>query len=108
LYALIVETFSKLSAEQVSARLDEAQIANARVNDMHDVWAHEQLKARKRWVEVDTPAGAIPALLPPGQPEGFAPRMDPVPALGEHTDAILRQLGYDEAMISKLRAERAI
>lgn len=108
LYALIVETFSKLTAEQVGARLDEAQIANGRVNEMHEVWAHEQLKARKRWVEVGTPAGAIPALLPPGLPEGFTPRMDPVPALGEHTEAILRELGYDDVTIGKLRAERAI
>jgi itaconate CoA-transferase len=105
---LIVETFSKLTAEQVCARLDEAQIANARVNEMHEVWAHEQLKARQRWVEVDTPAGRIPALLPPGLPEGFTARMDPVPALGEHTDVILRELGYDHAMVAKLRAERAI
>lgn len=108
LYALIVETFSKLSAEQVIARLDEAQIANARVNEMHEVWAHEQLKARQRWTEVDTPAGKIPALLPPGLPEGFSARMDPVPALGEHTEAILTELGYDSAAVSKLRAERAI
>lgn len=108
LYALIVETFSKLSAEQVIARLDEAQIANARVNEMHEVWAHEQLKARQRWTEVDTPAGKIPALLPPGLPDGFSARMDPVPALGEHTEAILTELGYDSAAVSKLRAERAI
>lgn len=108
LYALIVETFSKLSAKQVIARLDEAQIANARVNEMHEVWAHEQLKARQRWTEVDTPAGKIPALLPPGLPEGFSARMDPVPALGEHTEAILTELGYDSAAVSKLRAERAI
>ncbi len=108
LYALIVETFSKLTAEQVCARLDDAQIANARVNEMHEVWAHEQLKARQRWVEVNTPAGKIPALLPPGLPDGFTARMDPVPALGEHTDVILRELGYDHAMVAKLRAERAI
>ncbi len=66
LYALIVETFSKLTAEQVSARLDEAQIANARVNEMHEVWAHEQLKARQRWVEVDTPAGGDPRAVAAG------------------------------------------
>ena len=64
------------------ARLDEAQIANARMNDMHDVWQHPQLKARERWTEVDTPAGPIPALLPPGDTDAFAPRMDAVPALG--------------------------
>jgi itaconate CoA-transferase len=108
LYALIVATFSTLTAEQVIARLDDAQIANARVNDMSEVWEHAQLKARGRWVEVNTPAGSIPALLPPGLPEGFTPRMDPVPALGEHTDAILHELGYDDAMIGKLRAERGI
>jgi itaconate CoA-transferase len=108
LYALIVFTFSTLTAEQVSARLDEAQIANARVNEMHEVWTHEQLKARGRWTEVDTPAGRIPALLPPGLPEGFTPRMDPVPALGEHTHAILGELGYDSAAIERLHSERAI
>jgi itaconate CoA-transferase len=108
LYALIVETFSTLTAEQVSARLDDAQIANARVNEMHEVWAHEQLKARERWTEVDTPAGKIPALLPPGLPDGFTPRMDPVPALGEHTHAILGELGYDNAAIERLHSERAI
>ena len=108
LYALIVKAFSKLTAEQVVARLDEAQIANARVNEMHEVWAHEQLRARERWTEVRTPAGAIPALLPPGLPEGFTARMDPVPAVGEHTDAILGELGYDSIAIAKLRRERAV
>ena len=63
---IIVEAFAALTAEQVIARLDEAQIANARINDMHDVWAHPQLQARERWTEVDTPAGPVPALLPPG------------------------------------------
>jgi itaconate CoA-transferase len=108
LYALIVATFSTLTAQQVSARLDEAQIANARVNEMHEVWAHEQLRARGRWTDVATSAGRIPALLPPGLPEGFTPRMDPVPALGEHTHAILSELGYDSTAIERLRSERAI
>jgi crotonobetainyl-CoA:carnitine CoA-transferase CaiB-like acyl-CoA transferase len=55
---------------------------------MADVWAHPQLAARERWRTVDTPAGQIPALLPPGMTDA---RMDPVPAVGEHTDAILAE-----------------
>ena len=94
LHALIVEAFATLSAEQVIARLEAAQIANARVNDMHDVWAHPQLRARGRWTEVATPAGPVPALWPPGASAAQATRMDPVPALGEHTDAILAELGW--------------
>src|SRR5678815_4928159 len=92
LRAMIVETFAQMTIEDVVARLDAAQIANARMNDMHDVWGHEQLKARARWTRVDTPSGQVPALLPPGQPNAYAPRMDAVPALGQHTDAILRDL----------------
>jgi itaconate CoA-transferase len=108
LRALIVDAFAQLTAEQVVARLDAAQIANARMNDMHDVWQHEQLKSRKRWMKVATPAGSVPALLPPGQPNAYAPRMDPVPALGQHTDAILRELGLDDAAIERLRTAGAI
>jgi itaconate CoA-transferase len=108
LRAMIVDAFATLTAEEVVARLDAAQIANARMNDMHDVWEHEQLKARDRWGRVATPAGSVPALLPPGQPNGWPPRMDPVPALGEHTDAILRELGLSDADIARLRAERAV
>ena len=108
LRALIVAAFSGLSAEQVVARLEEAQIANARVNTMHDVWEHPQLHARCRWSEVATPAGPVPALLPPGSWEEGPPRMDAVPALGEHTGAILRQLGYSEERIAQLRAEKVI
>ncbi len=89
-------------------RLDEAQIANARVNSMHDVWSHPQLRARKRWREVGTPAGAVPALLPPGSWEEGEPRIDAVPALGEHTDAILGQLGYTAERIATLRGEKAV
>ena len=105
---IIVDAFSRLTSEQVIERLDAAQIANAHMNDMHEVWDHAQLKARKRWVDVDTPAGSIPALLPPGLPNAYAPRMDAVPALGEHTDAILGSLGYDAGAIARLRAENAI
>ena len=106
--SIIVETFASLTAEQVIERLDEAQIANARMNDMHDVWQHPQLQARGRWTQVATPAGPIPALLPPGDTEAFAPRMDAVPALGQHTDAILAELGWRSADIDALRNSGAL
>ncbi|WP_291987790.1 CaiB/BaiF CoA-transferase family protein [Candidatus Accumulibacter sp. ACC007] len=108
LRTLIDERFARLSSEQLIARLDAAQIANARMNDMHEVWEHPQLKARGRWTEVDTPSGPIPALRPPGQVDSFTPRMDAVPALGEHTDAILSELGWDRSAIDRLREVGAI
>jgi len=108
LQALIVEHFARFSSEQLIARLDSARIANARINDMHEVWQHPQLAARGRWTEVSTTAGPIPALLPPGSNSSFTPRMDAVPALGQHTEAILGELGCDAATISALRAAAAI
>jgi len=104
LYDIIVRALSGMSAEQVVQRLDQAQIGNARMNDMHEVWAHAQLHARARQVEVDTPVGPIKAMLPPGVPEVFDARMDPIPAIGQHTDAILREIGYGDAQIAQLRA----
>ncbi|MBD8529285.1 MULTISPECIES: CaiB/BaiF CoA-transferase family protein [unclassified Massilia] len=108
LRAIIIETFAQQSAEQVIARLDAAQIANAHMNDMHDLWQHAQLKARARWTEIETPNGPIPALLPPGVPNTYTARMDGVPALGQHTDAILHALGYDSAAVRALRDAGAI
>jgi crotonobetainyl-CoA:carnitine CoA-transferase CaiB-like acyl-CoA transferase len=104
LEAIILQCFAGLNAEQVSARLDAAQIANARMNDMAGLRAHPQLQARARWRTVGTPAGDISALLPPGRNAAFDYRMDPVPAVGQHTDAILRQLGRSESDIAALRA----
>ena len=105
---LIVHTFASLTADQVVARLDQAQIANAQMNDMREVWEHPQLKARRRWVPIDTPAGPVPALLPPGAANADAARMDAVPALGQHTEAILASLGYAAADIERLRGLQAI
>ncbi|KJK25654.1 CoA-transferase [Burkholderiaceae bacterium 16] len=105
LRARIVEAFAALSAEQVTARLEAAGIANARVNTMADVWAHPQLAARGRWRQVDTPAGPVPALLPPGVQEA---RMDPVPAVGEHTDAVLAELGLTPAQVAALHGAGAV
>jgi itaconate CoA-transferase len=108
LHAIIVDTFAPLTADAVIARLDAAQIANAHVNDMAALWAHPQLAARSRWRDVGTPAGPVPALVPPGLPDGIDVRMDAVPALGAHTDAILAELGYDAAQVAGLRAAGAI
>jgi itaconate CoA-transferase len=108
LRTLIVEAFAALTADQVSARLDAAQIANARINDMHDLWAHPQLKARDRWREVDTPAGHVPALLPPGIGAHDEVRMDAVPALGQHTDTLLAEFGWSVEQVASLRRDKAI
>ena len=81
----IVEGFARLSAAEVVARLDAAGIANARVNDMHELQAHPQLAARDRWRSIGSPAGPLPALLPPAGTDAFEPRMGAVPALGEHS-----------------------
>jgi itaconate CoA-transferase len=105
---IIVEAFARLSAAQVVERLEVAQIASAQVNDMAGVWAHPQLKARQRWVEVDSPSGRLPALLPPGRNNAFEPRMDAVPALGEHTDALLGELGYAAGDIQRLHQLGAV
>jgi len=105
---IIVEAFGGLTGEQVIERLETAQIANAHVNDMQAVWAHPQLVARKRWREVGTAVGTVPALLPPGSWEECEPRMDPVPALGEHSEAILANLGYPASRIAELRSAGVI
>jgi itaconate CoA-transferase len=101
LAAIIDAMFRDLSSEQVVQRLDDAQIANARVNDMAAVWAHAQLAARQRFTEVGSPSGPITALWPPALPSSFEPRMDPIPALGQHTDALLAELGFDAATIAR-------
>ena len=108
LEAIINATFATLSAAEVIERLEQANIANAQANDMHALWTHPQLQARARWRNVGTPSGEVLALLPPGSWQDGDPRMDPVPALGEHTGAILAQLGYSDAQVAVLRAEGAV
>jgi itaconate CoA-transferase len=106
--AMIESVFSTMNAEQVVERLDEAGIANARLNSPDEVWNHAQLEARNRWREVESPAGVIPAVLPPASFSGVEPRMDPIPRIGEHTAAILRELGYAADRIEQLKAEGAV
>ena len=101
LTAIIMAAFSEWNAEEVIVRLTAAGIANARMNDMAGLWAHPQIRARDRWREVSTPIGPMPALLPPGG-IGAEPRMDAIPAMGEHSRAILEELGIDSARIEAL------
>ncbi|WP_332825638.1 CaiB/BaiF CoA transferase family protein [Ramlibacter sp.] len=106
---IIEAVFARLTAAQLIDRLESAQIANAQLNEMADLWRHPQLAARGRWAEIDTPGGPVPALFPPHHVRGAEPPpMDPVPSLGQHTDGILAELGYSDAEIARLRAERAI
>ncbi len=105
---IILEVFKPLTSQQVMERLENAQIANANVNEMHDVWEHAQLKARNRWTSVGTSTGEIPALLPPGVNSSFQPRMDAVPALGEQSESILSELGYLPEKIHNLRQNGVI
>jgi itaconate CoA-transferase len=106
LRARIAEAFAPFTVEQIIDRLDAAQIANARMNTVADLWQHPQLRARNRWTQVDTPVGPLPALLPPGAPSNLS--LGAVPALGAHTHQVLLELGYDEDAITRLRAARAI
>ena len=108
LVGLIEDVFAGLTSGEVIARLDAAGIANARLNTPDQVWDHEQLRARRRWREVESPAGAIPALLPPASFSGIEPRMDPIPRIGEHTQRILAELGYTVDEIGALKASGAV
>jgi formyl-CoA transferase len=105
--ALITAAFAGYSAEDLLARLDAAQIANARMNTVQEFLEHPQLAARGRWRDVESPVGPIRALVPPF---GFddEPHMGAIPAVGEHTDAILGELGYDAATIASWRAEGVV
>jgi itaconate CoA-transferase len=99
LNSLIRGVFSQLALADVTSRLDDAGIANATVNDMHQVWQHPQLSARNRWFDVMTPAGEVPALKTPGL--WFAEATSSVPSMGENTRPILQSLGYSDEQIEK-------
>jgi itaconate CoA-transferase len=104
-----IETaFRGLSSEEAIERLEGAKIANARMRTIPDFTDHPQLEARDRWREVGSPVGPLRALLPPATMDGTEPVMAPIPSVGEHTDAILGELGYGEEAVASLRQRGAI
>jgi crotonobetainyl-CoA:carnitine CoA-transferase CaiB-like acyl-CoA transferase len=91
--ALVGAAMARLSAEEATAALDAARIASARLNEVTDLLTHPQLAARDRWREVATPAGPVRALRSAVEPGSESP-MGAVPALGQHTDMVLAELGF--------------
>ena len=102
LRALIEQQFSAWSVSEVIRRLDAAGIANARLNTPQEFWNHPQLAARMRWRQFNTPGGPVDALIPPVQFPDMPVRMDAMPAVGEHTEMILAELGLDAQEIARL------
>jgi len=94
MHAEMEKAFSKLNAGEILKRLEAADIANAKLNSVQEFWDHPQIEARDRWREIGTPAGPVEAMKPPFNLDGFEPRMDAVPAPGEHSAKILAELGF--------------
>jgi len=108
LHLAIEEVFSRLTASEIIARLEEAQIANARMNSVQEFLEHPQLASRKRWREIDSPVGRLSALVPPAELADVEPIMGPIPSLGEHTNVILNEIGFDAATLAGWRQRGVI
>jgi itaconate CoA-transferase len=108
MHSEIERVFRGKTAPEMIQRLEKAEIANAKLNTMEQFWNHPQLKARERWREVGSPEGPLQALKPPFNLDGFEPRMDAVPGLGEHTRGILQEIGYAAPEIERLAQAGAV
>lgn len=108
LQAAIDGVLSRLDAREITERLEAAQIASARMNTMQEFVQHPQLAARQRWRTVESPVGPLSLLIPPVDIEGVEPTMGPIPAVGQHTEDILDELGFESSMVSQWRARGAV
>jgi len=97
-----------LSTTEIIERLECARIAFARMNSVAEFVRHPQLSARDCWREIDSPAGPLRALVPPMRMEDVEPVMGAVPSLGQHSDAIIEELGFDRSTIARWRKEGTI
>ncbi|MFG3020943.1 CaiB/BaiF CoA transferase family protein [Streptomyces sp. NPDC048254] len=103
---LVATALGTVGTDEAVERLEAAGIACARLRDLHEVAEHPQLAARERWREVGSPVGPLRALLPPiTLPGGDEARMGDVPALGQHTEALLRAVGMTDAETAALRRD---
>ena len=105
---IISSIFQRLTRAAIIERLENAQIAYAQLNSVQEFVDHPQLAARDRWREIESPVGPLRALVPPATIEGVEPLMGAVPALGQHTHAILKELGFDETTISSWKSAKII
>lgn len=108
LHHIINDCFSQLTGAEILDRLEQANIANAEMRTIQSFINHPQLAYRQRWHEIDSPSGPLPALLPPAVISGIDPVMNPVPALGQHTDSILAEMGYTSQQIVRLRQKNIL
>ena len=108
LHDAIDEVFGHLDAVEIVERLEAAQIANARMNTMQEFVDHPQLVDRKRWRTIQSPVGPLPALVPPVDLDGVDVTMGPIPGVGQHTEDILGELGFDRSTVATWRARGVI
>ncbi len=104
----IESIFSGLTATEATARMEQAQIANAELRDVEAFWAHPQLVARGRVAEVESPVGTLPALQPATTNEAWAPRFDAIPTVGADTRALLDELGYSSDAIEQFEQDGVV
>lgn len=105
---MIEQKFNLWSQTEIMQRLESANIANARVNQVQDLWQHPQLQARQRWIEVDSPVGKIPTLKPVGLSNAEDFTVQAIPSLGQHTLSILNELDFNSEYIQSLELEGII